>query len=549
MTMNPAVFLLLRFHLASRIRRAADACSTPRRLMLTLGALLLGIVWLGQTIASVCLRDPYETAALRSWTSLILMLYFTWHILRVTYKRPDNAIEWSAAEAAQRVGGPFRRRELLLYRFIIILTSTLPKALLTAFVLLPDLWWSGLPGIVLALVFLECFRLAIDIAVNCMTARAYRIARWMVFGALMLLTAGVTRHFDVAGSARRTSTWATQTIQDLQTLRLTVPVRVAERPFEVFADVITARDFSAELALNTLLASLMVAALLILIERLDSLHEALVARRQQALLPIASPSAAGSDEDPGFNVALPRIPIVAGIGPICWRQFKSAARYRGSVAVAVAIPAVLSCLPLYSVRDASYAFLAVVAAVVFYSFVLLPEAIKFDFRLDCDHLSQLKMLPIPAFRLVLGQLAVPILIATAFQFSVYLVAGVLRPVSLTLLFSAMLLSVPMNVLFVAIDNLIFLLYPHRPTQEGFEAFVRTILKFTFKSVLLGLAGTFVIFWSASSRVLVDAAGAPHLVTLIFVAGVCLVTWLTAALALAGVTHTFQHFDVSQSVPA
>jgi len=191
-----------------------------------------------------------------------------------------------------------------------------------------------------------------------------------------------------------------------------------------------------------------------------------------------------------------------------------------------------------------------VAAVVFYSFVLLPEAIKFDFRLDSDHLTQLKVLPISPFRMVVGQLAVPVLVATLFQTALYVLAGLSRPVSPELVVTAMLLSVPVNVMFVATDNLIFLLYPHRPTQEGFEAFVRTILKFTFKSVLLGFAGVFVVLWALSSRQLVDSlGGVPEQTRLMFIFGLCLAAWVSAALSLLAVTRAFERFDVSVSVPA
>jgi hypothetical protein len=159
------------------------------------------------------------------------------------------------------------------------------------------------------------------------------------------------------------------------------------------------------------------------------------------------------------------------------------------------------------------------------------------------------MLPVSSFRMVVGQLAVPILLATLFQCGLYLVAGVLREIPPILITSAILLSVPVNVLFVAIDNLIFLLYPHRPAQEGFEAFVRTILKFTFKSVILGVAGGFVLFWALSSRILADSVvGLPDQVRLIFISGLCAAAWISAAAALAAVTCAFEKFDVSVSVP-
>src|SRR5690606_36097698 len=96
--------------------------------------------------------------------------------------------------------------DVLSYRFLIILTSILPKALLTSFVLLPDLWWSGLPGIFMALVFLEGFRMAIDIAVCCLSPRGYRLVRLIVFGGLL---AGAVTLVVCAGGIEGTGETAT----------------------------------------------------------------------------------------------------------------------------------------------------------------------------------------------------------------------------------------------------------------------------------------------------------------------------------------------------
>ena len=103
--MNPAIQSLLRFHAASRWRRVKHSISSKRRLLLTLGAISLGILWLGQTIASIVLREPYAPESFHRYASLIVTMYFLWHIVRVAYKRPDDAIEWSGPERELIVGG------------------------------------------------------------------------------------------------------------------------------------------------------------------------------------------------------------------------------------------------------------------------------------------------------------------------------------------------------------------------------------------------------------------------------------------------------------
>ena len=552
--MNAAIQLLLRFHAASRWRRVKRSFSSRRRLLLTLAAIGLGVLWLGQTIASILLREPYAPESFHRYASMFLTTYFLWHIVRVAYKRPDDAVEWSGAEREQIVGGPFTRREVLTYRFLIILTSTLPKALLLGLVLFPDLWWTGLPGLVLALGFLECFRLAIDLAANCLSKRAYLLARTTVFcGIIVGVCVLFSGSFGAPANEPATTLKATQLVSEsisvAEVIRESVFFTFCERPFVLFADVIAAHSFSAKLCGSALAAVLMVAGMLWSVVVLDRRHEEIVAARQLQQFQIGRQR---GDKDTAATDGIARLPWVPGwgtMGPLAWRQLKSAGRYRGSLLVALAIPAVLSCAPLFSIPDPTSAFLAVVAAVVFYSFVLLPEAIKFDFRLDCDHLAKLKTLPIAPIRIVIGQLMTPVLIATAFQTSIFLFAGFARQVPTSLIVGAIVLTLPMNAFFVALDNLVFLLYPHRPTQEGFEAFLRTVLKFTFKSLLLGVSAALLTVWAVSARMAVDSMGTPASVQLVFVAGVSTMALLAAGMTLLLVAHTFDRFDVSVSVPA
>ena len=207
------------------------------------------------------------------------------------------------------------------------------------------------------------------------------------------------------------------------------------------------------------------------------------------------------------------------------------------------IPAMLAAVPLFTVSDSQVAFVSVVCAVLFYTFVLLPEAIKFDFRLDTDHLCRLKMLPISPTKLVLGQLAVPIVLACGFQFAIIVFAGVFRGIPATMIGSALGLTVPLTVLFVALDNLVFLMYPHRPAQEGFEAFLRTVLKFTGKSFLMVLAGAALVVWAPAAAMIAQQIGC-HTAP-VFFAGIAIAMSTLAAGCVNLVVRSFAGFDLSR----
>ncbi|MCH8923320.1 MAG: hypothetical protein IIA67_09270, partial [Planctomycetes bacterium] len=163
-------------------------------------ALLLAVVWLGQSVVSMLLREPYSIETLRGWVPLTLTAYFLWHLLKVAWKRPEEAIAWSAAERAMICGGPFSRREVLTYRLTAVMAAATFKALLVSLLLFPDLpvWPAGFVGLVLALAFIELWRMALEIAAHRASRRAFLWLRVGVFGAAGAI---ILNAFVMAGDA------------------------------------------------------------------------------------------------------------------------------------------------------------------------------------------------------------------------------------------------------------------------------------------------------------------------------------------------------------
>lgn len=543
--MQTALFTLLKAHARARTRRLQTAFSTPRRTLLSLLVLVLAIVWTGQTVASMLLRDPYAPEVFQRWVAVPLFAWFLWHIVRVAWKRPETAIEWSDEEAALIVGGPFSVREQLCYRFVVILTATLPKALLTIFVLLPDLSWCSPIGLILALVGLELFRMVMDIGTCCLNLSGYRCYRLSVVLLIGLLAfvcqppelpaSTGTSTADIMAQAR-----TQQASYYVDSLLQNDIVATFAVPFLWAADVIAAQGTTASLIgkIGAMLLSLVAMAWLITI--LESTWRGIVIRRERKLWGGPNQIQPVALAANGVVDGLPKVPFC---GPLVWRQYRRAMRYRGSLLISMAIPAVLLCPSLFTVANPIVAFLLVVCGALFYTFVLLPEAIKFDFRLDSDHLCQLKQLPMTPTRVVLGQLATPIIMAFLFQASVFLAAGMYRSIDWSLILAATALSLPLTILFVALDNLTFLLYPHRPTQEGFEAFLRTVLKFTGKSVLLALFAGAIYVWAPLAATIATQCGLDSS-RAVFGAGLLIGITALATVAVGSVISAFRRFDVS-----
>ncbi len=239
------------------------------------------------------------------------------------------------------------------------------------------------------------------------------------------------------------------------------------------------------------------------------------------------------------------------MGPIAWRQGIGARRYLTSLLIALIVPAALSCLPLVSDLPALGTFLNVVAALVFYSFLLLPAALKFDFRRDCDRLAILKTLPIRPSAVVIGQLATPVLLATLQQSAVLLVVMLVRPVSPGLVLGALLFLIPVNVMIFGLDNLIFLLYPHRLNQEGLQVFLRVTLTFTAKGLLFGIGLGIVYAWAVSVRI-VATLPVVSLVSdhrIVFGMGLWGLTTVTGLMLTCLLTWAFSRYDPSLDTPA
>ena len=112
-----------------------------------------------------------------------------------------------------------------------------------------------------------------------------------------------------------------------------------------------------------------------------------------------------------------RIPRWGGAGALAWRQLTGAGRHRNSLLVAMIAPAIFASSPIFILADPFTAFLATAGTLAFYTFLLLPTALRFDFRRDLDRLATLKVLPITPAAAVIGQTLAPVLIATLFTLS------------------------------------------------------------------------------------------------------------------------------------
>ncbi len=558
---HPGTMRLLRYQMAARFSRTLRRFRGRRRLVLSIIALLLGCAWVGQAALGLMFREPADPQKLQVWIPLGLLAYALWHLLKTACHTPIEPFEWTPAEREMLGAAPLRRSELVMYRLAAVGMAAVAKAACFCLVMLPDLrvWWACLLGMLLALLLVDLLRMAIEIF-------AYGISRgsFLKFRTAVLIVAA-TCGISAAVSALcgpRVASGSTMPeslaivmhfLGSLAELRTTWVGTVAEAPFRVFGHLIVAPSFSASLVGYLLASAAMVVGMMRTVVWLDDhfLRRRLAAER--ARFPTLLANSTNEQRTVRGSVRPVRVPHrLWGVGSLTWRQIRGVLRYRTSVSVALIVPAILSCVALLK-QQANLSMIAeLVASLVFYSFLLLPTALKFDFRRDVDRLGVLKSLPIGPTAVTLGQLAVPVLITTLFQVAVLLMAIALRPFHPGLLAMALLVLVPVNLLIFSLENLIFLLYPYRPGQEGIGVFIRSILTFTAKGLLFAVGLAVTLAWALAAKQLSlqltsisDWAGQ----AMIFTAGMWLLTITLAAATTALLANVYRRFDPSQDTPA
>ena len=547
--LHPALIQLLQYQSLGKLRRAGRGFATPRKLVLSLIGAFLAILWLGNAAFSVFARQPLAPGTLQHFIPVVLLLYCLWHLLKVVYRQPEEGIQWTPAERDLVCARPFHRRDLLAYRFASIAMPGLLKSLCFVVLMLPDLPLPlvSLVGVFLTLLFLDLMRMAFEITACGLSKRMFSRIRGLIllvaFTALVSVVAmatlspwtgneasqfGLLRHTLICASELR-ETWIGMTL---------------EAPFRAFGNVITATCLSYALAGWMILTGSLVMASAAFVLRLDTHFQKAIALRERLDYNKLGPAASRSHLRREVSSSLPWVPHLGGVGAIAWRQVLGAGRYLFSLLLALAAPAILSCLPLLIIHDAKQATLNVVGALTFYSFLLLPSALKFDFRRDVDRMFVLKGLPIRPLAVVLGQLATPVLIASLLQLAVIAVTAFLWPSQLFILVVAFGLLVTLNILIYAMENILFLFYPHRLKQEGIEVFLRATLTFSAKGILFAVGIAAVLLWAICckslaqiSNIAVWLPGGDHLLP------------ASSVTAIHILQAAFRRFDPAQDVPA
>ncbi len=405
----------------------------------------------------------------------------------------EHALIFTPVEISFLFPAPVSRRQLLSYKLLSQFLATLPTSLI--FLLMTQLYsrWllAAYLGLLLILLFAQFFAIVVQQVAVSVGVRFYTQARRIVLVAGLVALVALVAYWqpDVYSGSFR---------DGLYDLLRSPAWQRASTPFRWFFHVflVDKGDFAA-LAFYSALCVALLIALLGAIFWLDAdyfetsaTNSARLYARLQRLRGLAqADDTPGKKKEKQARFSLPMFPRMGGIGPILWRQLNGALHDWVKSVVALVFMVTFLIGPLmaaYMNREAEEPAFLVGCLLLGMSFIV-TTMIPFDFRGDIDRMSYLKTLPLAAWRVSVGQVLAPVVLLSLIQCVIMLTCQLVLPKPGHSLFVFMLFTFPTNFLLLALENILFLLFPFRMVSGNpadIQAIGRNVLFMLAKMVVI-----------------------------------------------------------------
>jgi len=546
--MTPALLRLLMMRLRGGFRQRLIQLTSLRGLLFFLA--FGGIIWLlvvtNSTSADLGnLTDAaLDRQALSAQISTFMPLGMLGMTLLTVALATGPTFHFSPAEINFLFAGPFRRRDLIIYKFSAYVAGvTLSCALITPFAQAQTgSVLSAFIASLLTLIFVQLNSAVIGMAGQALEGSRLARIRYPLI-ALLFVAAIATALYAWTAPDR-------SVFDLLSEFRHSWIGTIILLPYIVFSELFVAPSHFPHfphLAIWATIAALINAALLAIVIVLDArtTDRALKenARQSDRWERIKQGGSFWATQRTELS-SIRRAPILGGLGPIAWRQVTNAAR--NSFKVIVVFVGIAACVgPLASavgvpVTDTR----ALTIIYVFFGFIL-PRTLVCDFRGDLSRMEIYKTLPIAPWRICAGQLVVPVLLTYVIALTMIVSIlvfedGVVTSVALILAAFAL----PVAVLIYAVENTIHLLFPTKLIPMGradFEFLGRALVEFIAKAIVILAA----VAASATMGLVTFTATRSSLVL------PALVSWVTLTLigllTLIVLQYAFRRFAVAETV--
>jgi hypothetical protein len=529
-------------------RNTKKALSRPKGvLMVVITALAFAPALVSAVVtAGSGLQAPIEPV--RRFAPLAI---FALTVASLLFTAGEQALYYTPAEVTFLFAGPYSKRQLLTYKMVTTVLLCLFSSVffgMMSKVVSPSLL-SAFVGSFLLLLFLQVLQMVVGLASSTVGALAWSRGRRLVLAGLVVLVglavAPVAREFSGLGP-----------MEALAKVEASPVLGVALMPFRWFVWAFTADRIwpdllgwsSLGLAVDGILIGLVYALESSYLEAASASSARRFAKFQKLVAGGGSVRSVTRRSTGIFRFRPPAAPWWGGVGPNFWRQMTSALGDPGRIAGLVVMISFIPILMLFiAPRDAQkadslpYFCLGMIA----WMSVALSVLIPYDFRGDVDVIETLKALPIRPDRLALGQLLTPTLVATSAQGVATLVVVVGWGSMGGVVWAFLAFLLPVNLMFYAVENLLFLWYPSRVVAGQFDVMAvgRQMLFMLGKVVGLAVGVGLATLVGAGVFFLVGRAAIPAIVS----AWVVMTASSLALIPLVG--RAFRDFDVTRDTPA
>lgn len=542
--MDQALFRLLMMRLRGGFRLRLIQLTSLRGLLFFLA--FFGIIWLlvvtnssSSDMGSMS-NAALDRQALSAQISTFMPISMLAMSLLTVALTTGPTFHFSPAEINFLYTGPFRRRDLIIYKFgAYVAGATLSSALIAIFA--QGQTGSALSAFIASL--LTIIFVQLNSAVIVMTAQTLEGSR------LSRIRYPVIALLLAVAAACMLYAWATpdRNLFDLlSAFRHSWIGTIILIPYIVFA----------ELFVSSSLPNMAVWACIALLINIALLRAAIVLDARttdRALSENARQSNRWERVKQGGSYwatqraevhSIRRSLVWGGLGPIAWRQALNVAR--DSLKVVVVFVGIAACAgPLVAAVGIPFTDPRVLTIVYTFFGFILPRTLVCDFRGDLSRMEVYKTLPIAPWRICAGQLVVQVLVTYIIALSLIVSVTVFEKGFVTsgaLVFAAF--ALPLTVLIYTVENTIHLLFPKKLVPMGradFEFLGRSLVEFIAKTIVVLAAG-------AASAAVGFATLTTFRTSLVLPA---LASWITLTLivllTLVMMQYAFRRFAVAETV--
>jgi Putative ABC exporter len=551
--LNSALWLLMKLRFKGWGRRVGRTVQTVKGAILTTVFGLIILLWLSSVALSAFMsgRTPGATAPAEQVERYAPLVLFVYCLGMVATGGAQSPFVFSPAEVQFLFSGPFSRRQLLAYKIISQFLLILPVSVFMSIALrsFAGSFLSAFLAALLTFAFMQLFGLTVNLVACALGEALYSRTRRITLLVVLVVLAGAAFWGMTAAG------FSGGMVETLKAIEQTEVFQYLISPFKWFVKVLTARNWDLDFFRYAAQALAVNAGLLALVFGLDAKYmekaasnsEKRYARLQKMRSGGLASLATMKPGKPKFHLS--PLPRWGGVGPIVWRQMLAALRSHRILGILI-FATVVSCIgPVIAASTASggsdEAVPISLACMALVMSMLLNQSLAFDFRADVDRIEVLKSLPIPAWRIAVGQLVTPVLYSSLYQiFVVAVLELALGHLGLFLAFTAAL-AAPVNLLLTGVENWLFLLFPARmgASHPGdFSHAGRQMLLMMGKGIALlfglGLPAVFAyVAFSIAGRNWFFAVAAAFVPALVL-----------SFLPIPLVTLAFKNFDVSRDTP-